>query len=54
MSSEGRFGRLSDAEMEKKLSHKDAVNTKRATKLAIQFPHGKNTLGNMLKTICKQ
>jgi hypothetical protein len=36
MSSEGRFGRLSDAEMEKMMSDKDAVNTKRATKAAIQ------------------
>jgi hypothetical protein len=54
MSRKGRFGRLSNAEMENKLSHKDAVNTKRATQLAIQIPHGKNTLGNMLKTICKQ
>jgi len=36
MSSEGRFGRLSDAEMEKMMSDKDAVNTKRATKVAIQ------------------
>jgi hypothetical protein len=27
MSSEGRFGRLSDAEMEKMMSYKDAVNT---------------------------
>jgi len=36
MSSEGRFGRLSDAEMEKMMSDKDAVNTKRATKVAIK------------------
>ena len=36
MSSEGRFGRLSDVEMEKMMSNKDAVNTKRGTEVAIQ------------------
>ena len=36
MSSEGRFGRLSDAEMEKMMSDKNAVNTKRVTQVAIQ------------------
>jgi hypothetical protein len=36
MSSEGRFGRLSDVEMEKMMSNKDAVNTKRGAEVAIQ------------------
>ena len=36
MSSQGRFGRLSDVEMEQMMSNKDAVNTKRGTEVAIQ------------------